>query len=144
MPNANDLEKLYPVEKKVTLKRIPGHEFTVRKISLDFDAWIKQEFESGEEASRLIDSGDVRAIMKVFYKLLSVEDKQFLKSIKVESDMDENGKMIEYHNQVEKLLVLATTDDVKDIFMAFVHARGISLPEGFEDEGKKKARKKKK
>lgn len=139
----NKLEKLFPVESKLKIGSI-DHEFTVKKFTLEVDAWMKQEFGSAELAAGLIQAGDPVTLMKVFYKLLSFEDKVFLKGIKFEDDMDENGELVSKSNQVEKLLILCSAEDIKSIFIALIKSRGMSLPEGFEGEGKIKPKVKKK
>ena len=140
------LEKLFPKETKVKLGNLE-HEFTVRKLTLEVDAWMKIEFGSAEIAAGLLQAGDPETLMKLFYKLLSNEDKLFLKEIKIEDDMDEEGNVIYCTNQVKKLLILCSIDDVKNIFTSLINSRGVSLPEGFgddENKGKKKAQVKKK
>lgn len=137
------IDKLFPRESKVKLENL-DHEFTVGKVTLAVDAWIKQEFGSPEAAAVLLEGGDPEAIIKLFYKLLSFEDKTFVKNIKVEQEMDDEGNVVEVTNQVQKLLNICSVNDVKAIFISLVKSRGISLPENFGEEKKPKPKGKQK
>ena len=143
MPNS--ITKLFPQSTTIKLDKL-DHVFTVNRFTLKVDAWIKDTFGSSEEAGTLLQSGYPEAIMKLFYNLLSFNDKVFLKSVIVESDMDEDGNIIHVTNQLQKLLHICTVNDIEGIFIALMKSRGMSLPEGFgEDEkGKKPLKVKKK
>jgi len=52
MSNFSSLDKLFPTETKVKLGLI-DHEFTVQKLTLEVDAWMKQEFGTTQRASEL-------------------------------------------------------------------------------------------
>ncbi len=134
------LTKLFPEESEVRIKKIPDHVFKVQKVSLETDAWIVKEFGSGAKLAQLLMTGDPRAIMKFFYKLISYDDKVYLKTFPINKDIDENGNDVSF-DMVDKLLALSDGDDAEAIIMALFKARGISVPE--IEEGKKKARSKK-
>jgi len=140
---AQTLDKLFPLQSSVKLENL-DYVFTVGKVTLAVDAWIKQEFGSAENAANLLEGGDPEAIVKLFYKLLSFEDKVYIKDLTVVSEMDDEGNILEIKNQVQKLLNICTVNDVKAIFISLVKSRGISLPENFGEEKKKKPSGKKK
>jgi hypothetical protein len=140
-PNA--ITKLLPRETTIRIGSI-DHDFTVGKLSLSVDAWLSQEFGSREIAAGLLEKGDPEALMKLLFQLFSNEDKIFLRNLKVADAIDEDGNEVVVTNLVKKLLIKCNTSDIKEIFIALARARGLALPEAFDNEGKTKAPSKKK
>ena len=88
-----DLTKLSPKETTVNFshKEIAHHAFTVNKITIGDDAWLLNEFGGQDGIRKVFENGELKSLVRIFYRLLSEEDKLFLASIQL-SLINEDGE----------------------------------------------------
>lgn len=136
------IDKLFPKETKVKFDQL-DKEFTVNPINLSDDAWMLNEFGGKEGIVKVFEGGDIRSLMRIFYRLLKNEDKEYIASIQL-STIDEEGEKQEIKSSIDKLLYLVGVTQIEKIVKALVNARGASLPEELVgDDEKKKVKLKK-
>lgn len=142
------LQQLFPKETRIKFPNI-DKELTVNPITLSDDSWLLHEFGGAEGLMRVFETGDLRSLIRIFYRLLSNEDKQYL-SEKIELEVyDEEGNKKQIKSNIDKLAYLLDIQQFKPISDALIRARGASLPEveevatidGEQPEKKKKAKK---
>ena len=136
------IDKLFPKETKVKFDQL-DKELTVNPINLSDDAWMLNEFGGKEGIVKVFEGGDIRSLMRIFYRLLKNENKEYIASIQL-STIDEEGEKQEIKSSIDKLLYLVGVTQIEKIVKALVNARGASLPEGLVgDDEKKKVKLKK-
>ena len=136
------IDKLFPKETKVKFDQL-DKEFTVNPINLSDDAWMLNEFGGKEGIVKVFEGGDIRSLMRIFYRLLNNEDKEYISSIQL-STIDEDGEKQEIKSSIDKLLYLVGITQIEKIVKALVNARGASLPDELvESDEKKKVKLKK-
>jgi len=136
------IDKLFPKETKVKFDQL-DKEFTVNPINLSDDAWMLNEFGGKEGIVKVFEGGDIRSLMRIFYRLLNNEDKEYIASIQL-STIDEDGEKQEIKSSIDKLLYLVGITQIEKIVKALVNARGASLPDELvESDEKKKVKLKK-
>lgn len=138
------LQQLSPKETKIKFEKIP-HEFTVGKITLADDAWMLNEFGGQAGIVKIFETGDLRSLVRIFFRLLNNEDKLVLGKI-VLTTVDEDGVELEVKSSIDKLLYLIESHETQNLIMALLASRGASLPEivDGDDDAKKKPSKSKK
>lgn len=127
-----NLQQLSPKETKISFEKIP-HEFTVGKITLADDAWMLNEFGGQAGIVRVFETGDLRSIVRIFFRLLNNDDKLVLSKINLVT-VDEDGNELEIKSNIDKLLYLIQSPEVQGLIVALLASRGASLPEIAEDE----------
>lgn len=150
MKAKDGIQVLYPKETTVKFQTI-DHEFTVNKISLADDAWLLNEMGGKEGLTSVFNNGEVKSIIRIFYRLLGNSDKEFITKNIEFTTHDEDGNETIVKSNIDKLCYLLNLTDIKAISDALMRARGVSLPPpdqseivdlGDEKEKKKNLRKK--
>lgn len=136
-----NLEKLFPKETKIKFNKIEK-EFTVMPITLSDDAWMLHEFGGQQGLVDVFEQHDLRSMIRILYRLLSNEDKQFITKNIIINFTDENGEETELKSNVDKLLYMIDVNEMRAIIEALLNARGKSLPDMPEDASQDDVKKK--
>lgn len=130
------IDKLFPKQTKVKFDQL-DRELTVNPINLSDDAWMLNEFGGKEGIVKVFEGGDIRSLMRIFYRLLNNEDKEYIAKVEL-TTFDEDGNKEEIKSSIDKLLYLVGITQIEKIVKALVSARGASLPDEVINEDEKK------
>ena len=141
---------LTPSSFEAKLKIFNGNVFHIRKADMNFDSWCHREFGSLQGfADALQDNENVENLSKAicggFYQLLCNDGKRFLSSLEG-VQIDDYGVERQLSN-IEKLFYINEAEEVKEMTMLILKAKGYAdpNPSSLSDvkKNKKKTNKKK-
>jgi len=120
------LETLFPKETKLRFEEL-DRDFTVKPITLADDAWMSNEFGGQVGLKDIFLNSDVRAMVRIFYRLITNEDKDFVSTISLNT-IDEDGVHTPIKSGVDKLMYFMNISNIEELIRALMDARGISMP----------------
>lgn len=136
------LNKLFPKESFLKLNRLE-HQLKINTITLSDEAWLSHEFGDREQLAEVFYSGDIRSIIRIIYRLMDEESKKLVSNIQL-TTTDEDGNQANVKSNIDKMLYLASADDLPQMIKCLIDSRGASMPpELIDDEQAPKDAKKK-
>ena len=104
-------------------------EYTLRKVNLDDQVWMKETFKDEEHIQRMMEGMDVDSLSKFAYHQLKLEDKKDFLAADIE-DVNDDGELVKRRLKGYEVFRQAAsgTEEFINIYKALLHTIGISQP----------------